>query len=954
VRLRQIAPVALVLGLTIAGFVGALLLGERDARRDSQHRAEVAAAQIRARVDQGISLAESLRRFVASVPGTGLTSEEFTSNASRWLSPAGFPAAAWVEQVPASRRAAYERRFGLPIVTFDRQLRVVPVGRRPFYLPMVLVSGIPPTAVPGLDLGGETGMAAALARARTFDDTRATPLTTLRDGTTGFFLVNFAPRPTGATVTPGFGVVFVSAPDLRAAATGAAPLQLTVGGTSAGDLGGAPAVPSTFVDAGQRFDVALPQEPVIGAAAVLPWIILAAGLVLAALAGALGITAAHRAKAKAEVDRLFTLSPDLITVAGFDGFWKRVNPAFETDLGYTEREAFARPYLEFVHPDDRDRSEAEALRLLGGETVLAFENRLVCKDGSYRWIEWAVTPVLEDGLLYGVGRDVTDRRQAETELERLVGEQAALRRVATLIAREASQAEVFRAIAEGIRQLLGTEEMRMLRYDGDRSALVVANSGNQEVLPIGSRHPLDGDNAASRVFRTVRPARIDDYGSASGQFAEPARSIGIRCVVGAPILVEGQLWGAMVAGTTQAEPLPPDTESRLGQFTELMATAIANAEARAEVERLAEEQAALRRVATLVAEGAAAATVFGAVAAEMELLLDADGVTMSRYEPGGEITVVAHRGSDAGRVPPGTRVRPEPESVSSIVQSTERPARIENYAGANGAIGELVHTLGVGAAVGTPVVVEGRLWGIVIAHWKGEESPPVDTEERMARFAQLLDTAIANADSRDQLTASRARLLAAADEARRRVVRDLHDGAQQRLVQTIVTLKLAQRAFKAGDGRAEPLIAEALEQAEQGNAELRQLAHGILPAILTHGGLLAGIRSVVRRLDLPVQMDVPAGRLPAEIEASAYFVAAEALTNVVKHSNATRAEVRASVEDGMLRVEVRDDGIGGADPAGHGLVGMGDRVSVLGGRLEINSAPGGGTLVAATLPLSAN
>jgi PAS domain S-box-containing protein len=953
VRPRQIAPVALVLGLTIVAFVGVRLLGERGARRDSQHRAEVAAAQIRTRVDEGASLAESLRRFMVSVPGTGVTSDEFASNASRWLSPAGFPAAAWVEQVPASRRATYERRLGLPIVTFDRRLRIVPVGPRSSYLPMVLVSGIPPATQPGVDLGGEPGMAAALARARRFDDTRATPMTTLPDGSTGFFLVSFAPRLTGAAVKPGFVVMFVSAPDLLTAAAGATPLQLTAGGTSAGDLGARPAVHSTFTEAGQRFRVAAPQIPLHGAMALLPWIILAAGLVLAALAGALGVTAARRARAKAEVDRIFRLSADLITVTGFDGFWKRVNPAFKTLLGYTEREALARPYLEFVHPDDRERSEAETLRLLGGQTIVAFENRLVGKDGSHRWIEWTATPVLEEGLHYGVGRDVTDRRQAEAELERLAGVQAALRRVATLVAREASQAEVFRAIAEGIGRLLGTEEMRMLHYDGDRSAVVVANSGDQEVFAVGSRYPLNGDNAASRVFRTGRPARIDDYGSADGPFAEAARAIGICSVVGAPILVEGRLWGAMIAGTGRAEPLPPETESRLGQFTELMAIAIANAAARAEVERLAEEQAALRRVATLVAEGAVPTTVFDAVAAEMEGLLDADEVTLSRYEPDGELVLLAHRGANAQLVPPGARVRPEDESVTATVRRTEHPARRDEYPASDGSIAQFVQTGGAATAVGAPIVVDGRLWGVVVATWDGDESPPANTEERMGQFAQLLDTATANADGREQLTASRARLLTAADEARRRVVRDLHDGAQQRLVQAILTLKLARQALREDEGTAEAFVTEALEHTEQGNTELRELAHGILPSVITHGGLRAGIRSVVRRLDLPVEVDVPAERWSAEIEASAYFVAAEALTNVVKHSNATRAEVTASVEGGVLQVEVRDDGMGGADPDGHGLVGMDDRVSALGGRLKIDSPPGGGTLVAATLPLSA-
>jgi signal transduction histidine kinase len=277
---------------------------------------------------------------------------------------------------------------------------------------------------------------------------------------------------------------------------------------------------------------------------------------------------------------------------------------------------------------------------------------------------------------------------------------------------------------------------------------------------------------------------------------------------------------------------------------------------------------------------------------------------------------------------------------------------MERYEGTDGAIAQLVNTLGVRAAVGAPIVVDGRLWGVAIANWRGDESPPADTEERMAMFAQLLDTAIANADSRDQLTASRARLVTEGDEARRRVVRDLHDGAQQRLVHSIVMLKLAQRAFREEDGKAESLVGEALEQAERGNAELRELAHGILPAGLTRGGLRAGLDAVLTRLDLPVRMDVSAERFPAEIEASAYFIVAEALTNVIKHAHAGHAEVRVSRRDGTLRIEVRDDGIGGADPEGHGLVGMGDRVNALGGRLQIESPVDGPTLVAATLPLS--
>jgi GAF domain-containing protein len=543
--------------------------------------------------------------------------------------------------------------------------------------------------------------------------------------------------------------------------------------------------------------------------------------------------------------------------------------------------------------------------------------------------------------------------EARTEVARLAEEQAALRRVATLVAREAPETEVFAAIAAEIKRLVGTENIRMWRFEPDRTGVVVASVGElEEVLPIGSRHRLEGENPIARVFRTGKPARADDYRWATGPIAEAVRAIGVRSAVATPILVEGRLWGAVITGTTDADPLPAGTEVRLAQFTELLATAIANADARAEVQRLADEQAALRRVAMLVAQGASPAAIFEAVAAEMERVLDADGVLLSRYEPGTDVTIVAQRGSGIEGLAPGSRVSHEGRNLTSMVRRTERPARMETYAGTHGDLAQLVESLGVRAGVAAPIVVDGRLWGVIVAEWRGDESPPADTEERMAKFAQLLDTAIANADSRDQLRASRVRLLTAADEARRRVVRDLHDGAQQRLVHTIVTLKLARRALRDRDEEAEALLREALEQAEEGNAELRELAHGILPAVLTRGGLRDGVGTVVSRLDLPVHVDLPAERFPAEVEASAYFIIAESLTNVVKHSGARRAEVSAQVRDRVLHVEVRDDGAGGADPHGHGLVGIRDRVTALGGRLEVQSPRGGGTVVAASLPLA--
>jgi signal transduction histidine kinase len=252
-------------------------------------------------------------------------------------------------------------------------------------------------------------------------------------------------------------------------------------------------------------------------------------------------------------------------------------------------------------------------------------------------------------------------------------------------------------------------------------------------------------------------------------------------------------------------------------------------------------------------------------------------------------------------------------------------------------------------------VVEDRLWGVIAASTTSGAPFPEGAESRIAEFTELVATAIANAESRGELLASRARVLAAADEARRHVVRDLHDGAQQRLVHTIVTLKLALRAQHEDDGAsAEALVAEGLEHAEWANAELRELAHGLHPSVLARGGLRAGVDALVSRTTVPVTADVSAGRLAPEIEANAYFVVAEALTNVAKHSEAHSAAVKVWVDDGALHLEVRDDGVGGADLAGPGLVGLTDRLAALGGRLRVESPPNGGTLIAATLPVPAS
>jgi len=291
------------------------------------------------------------------------------------------------------------------------------------------------------------------------------------------------------------------------------------------------------------------------------------------------------------------------------------------------------------------------------------------------------------------------------------------------------------------------------------------------------------------------------------------------------------------------------------------------------------------------------------------------------------------------------------DNIAGIVQRTAAPARIDDYGRASGKIGALARKAGMHAAVGCPIVVSGRLWGCVVAATERNEPLPPDGESRVGQFTDLVATSIANVQARSELAASRARIVAATDDERRRVVRDLHDGAQQRLVHTVVTLKLAQRALEAKEESGLTLVREALSQAETGMVELRELAHGILPAVLNRGGLRAGVEALAARMPVPVEIGVTSARFAAPVEATAYFVVAEALTNVAKHARAAHARVVTDVEDDSLRIEIIDDGNGSADPNGQGLLGLADRVASRDGELEVVSAPGTGTKVIATVPL---
>jgi signal transduction histidine kinase len=366
---------------------------------------------------------------------------------------------------------------------------------------------------------------------------------------------------------------------------------------------------------------------------------------------------------------------------------------------------------------------------------------------------------------------------------------------------------------------------------------------------------------------------------------------------------------------------------------------------------LAEEHAALRRVATLVARGAPAEELFAAVVEEAARVLPVDIVALARYESDAMLVVVATSSAVGDQFPVGSRWPLGGENVTTLVARTGAPARIDSFDKAPGPLSAAIRERGLRSSFGTPVLVEGRLWGVLTASTTADEPLPSDAEPRLASFTELVATAISNTEARAQLAASRARLVAATDDERRRVVRDLHDGGQQRLVYTVLTLRLAQEALRKNADDLPVLLTEALANAEQATAELRELAHGILPAVLTRGGLRAGVDTLTARASVPVDVDVTVDRLPEEVEATAYYVIAEALTNIAKHACAEHAEISAQVEDGALAVKVCDDGIGGARRDGTGLIGLADRVAALDGELAIDDGADGGTVVAATIPL---
>jgi PAS domain S-box-containing protein len=499
-----------------------------------------------------------------------------------------------------------------------------------------------------------------------------------------------------------------------------------------------------------------------------------------------GAARTRNADAREALERFFSLSLDLLCVADFHGHFTRVNPAFERVLGHASEVLLREPFMSFVHPADHAATRAAYAKVLGGADLFGFENRYRCIDGSYRWMQWATTTDREVELIYTVGRDVTEAKRAETELRSLLAEQAALRRVATLVAREAEYADVVAAVAEEVGKLLSAEAARVVRYGSEGRGTVVGewDRGTAPPLHTDAGLELDESTAVGRVYRTGKPAHTTGFARPEGSRPGRLRERGYPLSYAAPIYVEGSLWGALALADVGEEPL---------------------------------------------AEG---------------------------------------------------------------------------------------------------------------------------SEQRLARFSELVVQAIANADARAQLAASRARLVEASDAERRRLERNLHDGAQQRLHALSLTMRLAHRCLPGDPIQARGLIGTGMEELTAALAELRELARGIHPAVLTDHGLPAALNGVVQRAPLPVELQtVPGERLPESIEVAAYYLVSEALVNVAKYAHASSARVSVGRHGDHVIVEVADDGIGGAAlHRGSGLRGLSDRIDALGGTLNVESPPGGGTTLRATIP----
>ena len=558
--------------------------------------------------------------------------------------------------------------------------------------------------------------------------------------------------------------------------------------------------------------------------------------------------------------------------------------------------------------------------------------------------------------------------EARRELERVAAEQQALRKAATLVASGASPMEVFSAVTTFASELFDVPFSSLLRFEADETATMVAGCAACSGF-VGQTWTVPGDDPG--IIRTVvgsrRPARIEDHSGVHGPLGEAARSLGIGSVVGVPVVVDGSVWGVLAVGAgLDGPPLPADASERLVGFTELVTTTLINAETRDSLRRLVEEQAALRRVATLVAAGIEPDELFSAVSEEVARVFTADGAGVGRFEPESGVVVVVGRSQSLRSIPVGSRQDLDKSLFAGEVYRTGRAARIDAQddevdPDALGEVARRVLSMGFSSAVAAPIVVEGELWGVVTASSSHTTLPP-NTENRLESFAELVATAVANAETRADLAVSEARarelaarIVAAGDEAKRRIERNLHDGTQQRLVALGLDVETVRENLSADQPDAQSGLERIRHDLEAVLEDVRELSHGLHPALLSQAGLEPSLRALARKSPIPVKLDVSVSERPSEsTETAVYYVVSEALANAAKHAQASEISVVLIASGSEIRATIEDDGSGGAEAsAGSGLVGLIDRIEALGGRFALDSPPGHGTRISVEMPLTA-
>ncbi len=536
--------------------------------------------------------------------------------------------------------------------------------------------------------------------------------------------------------------------------------------------------------------------------------------------------------------------------------------------------------------------------------------------------------------------------RARDDIAWSVDEQAALRRVATFVAGAPDPLSVFEMVTREASQLLDIPVLTLMRYEPDGTATVLAEA-SVSPFRVGANIVLDGPSLIATILETGQPARIDSYEGLPGAVAARLRSAGAKASYGVPIVVDDKVWGVIAAVQT-AGILPDDVEERLANFTELIATAISNAQAREDLSRVVAEQASLRRVATLVARGPADEGFLSLVAAEVQQLFDVPDVAIVRFEQR-DVVLVGTAGGNP-YIPVGGRWSLDGPSVCAQVLDTGRPARMDQYQGLHGTVAETAQEAGFQSVAGAPIIVDGRVWGAIVVV-SSSDALPERSEVRVAEYTELVATAISNATTHAALVASRARIVTAGDEGRKRVERDLHDGIQQRLI----ALALDVQTLRTLDSSTEKPQRQRLERLERDLEavleEMRNISQGLHPALLARRGLRPPLQALARRSPIPVELHVSGPRSPEAIEVATYYVVSEALTNAIKHSRASVITIEIESTETTLRAVIEDDGIGGAIVgSGTGLTGLIDRIDALGGTLELGSKTDGGTRIEIELP----